>query len=130
MGARRCQCRPPHRRASCVHSPADTELTDSQTTFRNLGKFLSITNLPALKTLQLRGWLDATNAKTVALAPLNTLPSEYLELWGLLGILRNTGVVELRLQNSVGHPDELVECVFRRADRETPEWEKRLATFW
>lgn len=118
----------------CVrgHRPTKHGHTDvaCQSSYRNLIKLLDTASLPSLATLRLRGWLDATNVKTIALAVPGVLPRKHLEIYGLLGTLLTTGVTELRLQNSIGHPDELEECVFWRADRDAQEWQKRLATFW
>ncbi|KAL8281460.1 hypothetical protein RQP46_006144 [Phenoliferia psychrophenolica] len=90
----------------------------------------STVQLPALTTLRLRGWLDTTSVKTVALAYDSDLPRRYLEVYGLLVCLRTTGVVQLRLQNSIGHPDELEECVLERDDKDATVWRKRQVTFF
>ncbi|KAL8281458.1 hypothetical protein RQP46_006142 [Phenoliferia psychrophenolica] len=102
----------------------------STKTYRNLARLLSITPLPSLTTLRLRGWLDHTSVKRVALVSDGDLPIDHLEIYGLLGCLRSTGVVKLTLQNSEGHPDELVECVFERDDKDATEWRKRRVTFF
>ncbi|KAL8281459.1 hypothetical protein RQP46_006143 [Phenoliferia psychrophenolica] len=102
----------------------------SLTTYKNLLNFLDIEPLPALRTLRLRGWLDFTNVKTIALGSDWFLMRQHLEIFGLLSCLVSTGVVELRLQNSIGHPDELEECVFERDDKDATAWRKRRVTFF
>ncbi|KAL8281461.1 hypothetical protein RQP46_006145 [Phenoliferia psychrophenolica] len=102
----------------------------SPTTYKSLLQSLDSISLPALRTLRLRGWLDLTNVKTIALATDRAFPRQHLEIYGLLGCLVRTGIVELRLQNSKGHPDESEECVFERDDKDAKEWRKRLVTFW
>ena len=103
-------------------------LTAFQDSYFELIKIFTITSLPALTTLVLCGWLYLTDVKVIALADPDTLPSQHLLVYGLLGTLASTGILELRLQNP--DPDELEGCVFWRADRGEREWQKRLAKFW
>ncbi|KAL8292127.1 hypothetical protein RQP46_001593 [Phenoliferia psychrophenolica] len=91
-------------------------------------RFLKLAALPSLATLHLRGWIDTTGASKVGNTPIRDLPDESLTVYGLLGFLRKTTITELRLENSVGHTESDVQCIFTREGE--GDWTSRLARFW
>ncbi|KAL8292143.1 hypothetical protein RQP46_001609 [Phenoliferia psychrophenolica] len=103
-------------------SPGDTS------NYIQLLRFLKLAALPSLSTLHLQGWLNVTGVAKLGLIPISDLPAESLTVYALLGFLRTTTVVELKLENSVGHAESDVQCIFTR-DGEG-DWTSRLARFW
>ncbi|KAL8278085.1 hypothetical protein RQP46_009545 [Phenoliferia psychrophenolica] len=91
-------------------------------TFPSLSTFLTPETFPGLKTLRLVGWLDKSGIATLATLPPSQLVVRHLYVFGLLGLLKFLGAVELILENSEGHPDEEEICVFER--EEEGEWTK------
>ncbi|KAL8280462.1 hypothetical protein RQP46_007110 [Phenoliferia psychrophenolica] len=96
--------------------------------YTHLIRFLKLASLPSLSTLHLRGWIDTTGVKGLASIPSDSLPDEAPLVFSLLGSLRKTTVVELRLENSREHAESDVQCIFSREG--SGEWSSRLARFW
>ncbi|KAL8283405.1 hypothetical protein RQP46_005815 [Phenoliferia psychrophenolica] len=103
------------------------ESTDSISNYTQLVRFLKLASLPSLSTLSLRHWISPSNISTFARTPIHDLPAESPLIFGLLGFLRTTTVMELRLENSTG-ADGDVQCIFSR--EMNGEWSSRLARFW
>ncbi|KAL8283410.1 hypothetical protein RQP46_005820 [Phenoliferia psychrophenolica] len=101
---------------------------DSISNYTQLARFLTLASLPILSTLHLRGWFEGTGASKLAQIVTEDLPAEAPLIYLLLGVLRKTAVVELRLENSVDHAESDVQCIFSRDG--SGEWESRLARFW
>ncbi|KAL8292142.1 hypothetical protein RQP46_001608 [Phenoliferia psychrophenolica] len=91
-------------------------------------RFLTLASLPSLTTLHLRGWLEKTGSSNLANVPLHALSTKAPLIYLLLGVLRTTTVVELRLENSSGHAERNVQCIFKREG--DGEWSARLVKFW
>ncbi|KAL8283365.1 hypothetical protein RQP46_005775 [Phenoliferia psychrophenolica] len=102
-------------------------LADSSN-YAQLARFLTIASLPILSTLHLRGWIEATGASTLSESSIETLTTKAPLIYLLLGFLRTTTVKELRLENSIGHAESDVQCIFSREG--SGEWKSRLARFW
>ncbi|KAL8281516.1 hypothetical protein RQP46_006200 [Phenoliferia psychrophenolica] len=95
--------------------------------YLHLAKFLRKAKLPALRTLKLRGWVDASGAATLASMTMGDLAGEHPLVHSLLGVLKGIGANELRLANSSGHADANAHGVFSCVDG---EWVSRVARFW
>lgn len=114
------------------------ELTNTpvsnQTTYKNLLEILSGFNFPSLETLHLRGWLDATSVRTVlSSASAREIARNYLPVFGLLAYLHSSTITEVRLEDSRGHQDSGVLCIFERRQQEQEHmwgWESRLVMVW
>ncbi|KAL8283413.1 hypothetical protein RQP46_005823 [Phenoliferia psychrophenolica] len=102
-------------------------LADSSN-YAQLVRFLTLASLPTLATLHLRGWLEATGASSLSSLPVDALPTEAPLIYLLLGVLRKTTIVELRLENSISHAESDVQCIFSREGN--GEWKSRLGRFW
>ncbi|KAL8283414.1 hypothetical protein RQP46_005824 [Phenoliferia psychrophenolica] len=102
-------------------------LADSRN-YSQLVRFLTLASLPTLSILHLRGWIESTGASTLAHIPINTLIPQAPLIHLLLGFLRTTTVKELRLENSIVHPESDVQCIFVKDG--AGDWESRLARFW
>ncbi|KAL8277146.1 hypothetical protein RQP46_010474 [Phenoliferia psychrophenolica] len=83
----------------------------------NLFSLIKYITAPSLKTLHLRGWLDYSSVLAlggIAQSAPHQLAVRSLPLVGLLHYLRGTTTVELKLENSEGHADGDVQCIFTR----------------
>ncbi|KAL8292125.1 hypothetical protein RQP46_001591 [Phenoliferia psychrophenolica] len=101
---------------------------DLMSNYTQLARFLTITSLPKLSTLHLRGWFEETGTSTLAQTSIETLTTGAPLIYLLLGFLRTTTVKELRMENSIGHPDADEQAVFSREGE--GEWTVRMAKFW
>ena len=92
--------------------------------------FLNAGTFPALKTLRLVGFLDRTDVSSFKdlASPPSHLAFYHLHVFGLLGVLKMIGVTQLILENSVGHPNALLSCVFEREAE--GEWTSRQVRRW
>lgn len=91
--------------------------------YANLLRFLSNITFPNLVTLHLQGWFDMSDVSTIAQLSMQELARDQLHLFCLLGYLRGTTAVEVRLENSQSHPNQ-VQCGFSGGEG---EWESRSA---
>ncbi|KAL8283382.1 hypothetical protein RQP46_005792 [Phenoliferia psychrophenolica] len=96
--------------------------------FNQLVRFFRISSLPSLSTLHLRGAIDGTGVSKIGITAIRELPEVSPLVYLLLGFLRMTTVVELRLENSAAHAERDVQCIFEREG--DGEWSSRLAKFW
>lgn len=81
-----------------------------------------------MSRLHAAGIIDRTSVSSIAGTAVDDLPQSHVFLYGLLGVLRKTGIIEIRLENSQGYPAGNLQCVFERAPGQ--EWRSRLATMW
>ncbi|KAL8281517.1 hypothetical protein RQP46_006201 [Phenoliferia psychrophenolica] len=95
--------------------------------FLYLAKLLKEAKLPVLRTLELRGWVDAVGAATLASMTMGDVAGEHPLVHSLLGVLKGIGATELRLVNSSVRIDADVHGVFSLVDG---EWVSRVARFW
>ncbi|KAL8283380.1 hypothetical protein RQP46_005790 [Phenoliferia psychrophenolica] len=82
---------------------------DSLNNYAQLVRFLKLASTPSLSTLHLRGWFDRTGVVGIGNTPIHDLPADSPLIFSLLGFLRTTTVVELRLENSLGHEESDVQ---------------------
>ncbi|KAL8292202.1 hypothetical protein RQP46_001668 [Phenoliferia psychrophenolica] len=66
---------------------------------QELAHFLSNADLPSLKTLQLRGWVEETGVPSLGLESMKELPIASPHVFELLSFLRDTTVVQLELED-------------------------------
>ncbi|KAL8278819.1 hypothetical protein RQP46_008888 [Phenoliferia psychrophenolica] len=93
----------------------------------NLTKLLA-SAFPNIKSLSLKGFFDTTGVRHLAFATPQQLAREYPDITALLCYLRWTSVVELRLEDSDGHPHGR-ECRFERVDVDTADWKARVVAY-
>ncbi|KAL8277147.1 hypothetical protein RQP46_010475 [Phenoliferia psychrophenolica] len=82
----------------------------------NLFSLINHITSPSLKTLHLRGWLDHSSVLAIGVVAQSTphrIAMASLPLAGLLHYLRGTTILELKLENSEGHADGDVQCIFK-----------------
>ncbi|KAL8283328.1 hypothetical protein RQP46_005738 [Phenoliferia psychrophenolica] len=78
---------------------------DSMSNYTQLARFLELASIPSLSTLHLRGWLEATGVTDLGQTLIDDLPAKAPLVYVLLGVLRRTTVMELRLENSSKHAE-------------------------
>ncbi|KAL8286291.1 hypothetical protein RQP46_004779 [Phenoliferia psychrophenolica] len=98
-------------------------------TYPTLVAFLSVASLPRLTRALVSGLLDETSVEKLAGRSIRGLAVSHLHLHGLVDVLLDTNLVELRFTNSDGHLETNVQCLFEREKGED-RWTPRRVTLW
>ncbi|KAL8287541.1 hypothetical protein RQP46_003399 [Phenoliferia psychrophenolica] len=114
-----------------TRSPTTLPVSDrlKEVTYPTLVAFLSATSLPRLSRVLVSGLFDKTSTEKLAGKSIRSLAGSHVHLHGLLDVLLDTNLVELRFANSDGHFETAVQCLFER-EKDEERWTPRRVTLW